>query len=103
MPIKLFKKEESVIRKISDSHSVSNYLTIKDSNNLSVSVGNAINYNETIKTDSDRVYFVLEGEIIINNLKGKSGDVLYISQNTEYNLSGTFKAVVINSPPFKLK
>ncbi|MPM98902.1 hypothetical protein SDC9_146092 [bioreactor metagenome] len=103
MSIKLFKKEDSVIRKISDSYSISNYLTIEDSNNVSVAVGNALNHNETTKTESDRVYFILEGEIIINNLKGKSGDILYIPQNTEYSFSGTFKAVIINSPPFKLK
>lgn len=103
MPIKLFKKEDSVVRKISASHSVSNYLTAKDSNYLSVAVGNAVNHNEIITTDSDRVYFILEGEITINDLKGKSGDLIYVPQNTKYSFSGTFKAVVINSPPFKSK
>jgi len=103
MPIKLFKKEDSVIRKISDSYSISNYLTIKDSNNVSVAVGNALNHNETTKTESDRVYFILEGEIVIDDLIGKSGDILYIPKNTKYSFSGTFKAVIINSPPFKLK
>jgi len=38
MSIKLFKKEETIIRKVSDSYSISNYLTIKDSEKVCLAV-----------------------------------------------------------------
>ncbi|MFH1838305.1 MAG: hypothetical protein ABH808_02315 [Candidatus Kuenenbacteria bacterium] len=102
MEIKLFKKENAIARKISDSYSVFNFLTADDSDKISVAVGSAINHDEITMTNSDRAYFVLEGEIIINNnFIGKPGDVIFIPSNIEYNFQGTFKAVIINSPPFK--
>lgn len=102
MPIKLFKKEEAIIRKVSESYSISNYLTINDSSKVSVAISDALNHIETTKTNSDRVYYILEGKITINkNVIGNSGDVIYIPSNTVYSFKGTFKAVVINSPPFK--
>jgi ethanolamine utilization protein EutQ (cupin superfamily) len=101
MPIKLFKKEDAVIRKISDSYQISNLLTITDSDKVSLGVSEANNHVETTKTSSDRAYYVLEGEIIVNDdFHAMPGDVIYISANTEYKFQGTFKAVIVNSPPF---
>lgn len=101
MAIKLFKKENAAIRKISESYSVSNFLTAGYCRNASVAVGNAEKHDETTITNSDRAYYVLEGEININDeLIGKFGDVLFIPANTEYHFKGTFKAVIINSPAF---
>ena len=102
MEIKLFKKEEATVRKITDSYSVFNFLTADDSDKVSIAVGSAINHDETTKTNSDRAYFVLEGELIVNNnLIGNPGDVVFIPSNVQYNFKGTFKAVIVNSPPFK--
>lgn len=102
MKIKLFKKENAISRKISGSYSVLNFLTAKDSDKVSIAVGNATNHEEITITNSDRAYFVLEGEIIIdNNLIGKPGDVIFIPAKVQYHFNGTFKAVIVNSPPFK--
>ncbi len=102
MKIKLFKKEDAIERKISDSYSVFNFLTAEDSDKISVGCSQANNHNETTLINSDRAYFILEGEIIINNnLIGKPGDVIFIPSNTQYNFKGTFKAAIVNSPPFK--
>ncbi len=102
MNIKIFRKENAIIRKISDSYSVFNFLTAADSEKVSVAVGDAANHNETTTINSDRAYYILAGEIIVNeNLIGKPGDVIFIPSDTEYNFKGTFKAVIVNSPPFK--
>lgn len=102
MPTKIFKKSDGILRKISDSHSVMNYLTSEDCDRFSVAVGKGDNHEETTSSPSDRAYYVIEGEITIDNkLIGHPGDVLYIPANTEYTFKGTFKVVVINSPPFK--
>lgn len=99
---KLFKSKNAVIRKISNSYSVANLLTVEDSDKLSVAVSEWINHDETTKTTSDRAYYILEWELIINDeLKGETWDVLYIPANTEYNFKWTFKAVLINSPAFR--
>ncbi len=102
MGIKIIKQKSGVNRKISDSYSVLNLLTAIDSDNISLAVSSAVNHNETTKTTSDRVYYILEGELIINdNLIAKKGDVVFVSANTEYNFKGSFRAVLVNSPPFK--
>jgi ethanolamine utilization protein EutQ (cupin superfamily) len=102
MAIKIIKSEDGVSRKFSDSYSVLNLLTANDSDNVSLSVSSAENHNETTNTTSDRVYYILEGELIVDeNLVAKKGDVVFVSANTEYNFKGSFKAVLVNSPPFR--
>jgi len=102
MAIKIIKSEEGISRKISDSYSVLNLLTANDSENVSLAVSSAESHNETTKTTSDRAYYILEGEITIDdNQVAKKGDVVFVSANTEYNFKGSFKAVLVNSPAFK--
>jgi len=102
MGIKVIKQENGINRKISDSYSVLNLLTINDSKKMSIAVSIALNHEETTKTLSDRAYYVLEGELIINDdLVAKKGDIIFIKANTEYNFKGSFKAVLVNSPSFK--
>lgn len=102
MEPKIFKKSEGIDRKVSDTYTVSNYLTSSDSNKVSVAVGTATNHVETTQTASERVYFVLEGQITVNGeLVGQPGDIIYIPPNTPYDFEGTFKVVIINSPPFR--
>lgn len=100
--IKCFKAEEAKIRKISDSYSVANLLTVENSEKLSVAVSEAVEHNETTQTSSDRAYYILEWELVINDeLKAKKWDLIFIPGNREYNFKWTFKAVLINSPAFK--
>jgi len=102
MSIKLFKNKDGVERRLSDSYSVFNYLTAVDSDNVSLAVGEANDHNETTKSGSDRVYYVLSGEFIVNgNIRAREGDIIFIPADTEYKFKGTFKVVIINSPPFK--
>ena len=102
--VKLFKIEDGVIRKITDSFSILNLLTKEDSDKVSVAVGTAKNHYETTTPSSDRAYFILEGKMIVNKrIVGNVGDVVFAPANTKYQFEGTFKAVIINSPPFKTK
>jgi len=102
--IKLFKKEEGFVRKITDSFSVLNLLTSQDSDKVSVAVGTAVDHYETTEPSGDRAYFILEGKMIVNkNIIGNVGDVVFASAKTTYQFEGTFKAVIINSPPFRKK
>ena len=96
MTIKIIKSENGIIRKISDSYSVLNLLTANDCDNVSLAVSTAKNHDETTKTKSDRAYYILEGELIVNNnLVAKKGDVVFVSSNTEYNFKGSFKAILV--------
>ncbi|PIR81610.1 MAG: hypothetical protein COU21_02690 [Candidatus Komeilibacteria bacterium CG10_big_fil_rev_8_21_14_0_10_36_65] len=102
MSIKIFKKEDSISRKISDSYSILNFLTSEDSDKISLAIGTARNHNEITQTTRDRVYYMVEGKIIINdNIEAGSGDVIFIPANTGYQFKGSFKVVIVNSPPFK--
>lgn len=101
MAVKIIKPEEGVSRQISDSYSVLNLLTGEDSDNVSLAISTATEHDETTSTTSDRVYYILEGELIIDGNTAKAGEVIFVPKNTEYNFKGTFKAVLVNSPPFK--
>ena len=101
MMFKIIKQEGGITRKISDTYSILNLLTAQDSDKISIAISTADNHKETTSTTSDRVYYILEGNININGEKAEQGDVVFIPANTEYTFKGTFKAILINSPPFK--
>lgn len=101
--VKLFKKDQAQKRDISASYSVANFLTKKDCEEVSLAVSKAQEHSETTKnTKSNRVYYLLEGELIVERgdkeLRAEPGDVIFVP--TEYHFEGTFKAVLINSPAF---
>jgi len=102
MSVKLIKHSEGLVRKISDSYSVLNLLTVNECSTISLWESRAENHEEISKTSNDRVYYILEGGIIINdNISGEKGDVIFIPSNTEYSFKWTFKAILINSPAFR--
>lgn len=103
--IKLIKKDDAVAKKISDSYTVFNLLTGELSKNVSVAVSKADEHlEETKNKTSDRVYYVLEGSLKVKSgdktFVANSGDIIFIPANTPYQFEGTFKAILINSPPF---
>jgi ethanolamine utilization protein EutQ (cupin superfamily) len=105
MSIILCKKKDGITRKISESYRITNFLTKESSENVSVAVSEAKNHSETTRNvRSDRAYYVLEGRLVVSKdgkeLSAEPGDVIFIPKNTRYSFSGTFKAVLINSPAF---
>ena len=100
MAIKVFTKEKGIIRKISEQKSVLNLLTKNDSDKLSVGKITATNLDLKTNTDSDRAYYILNGELLIDEESGKTGDVIFVTSGSEYTMKGTFEAVLVNSPPF---
>lgn len=102
MKLMLFIRGDGQERKISDSYSVRNYVTADHCENVSLAVGNAKNHIEETESSSDRIYYILEGNIRINqNVDGWPGDVIYIPMHTPYLFEGTFTAVIVNSPAFQ--
>jgi len=108
MKIKLIKRNGSIVRKISETYFISNMLTKNISKKLSLAIGNAKSHFETTKNiKSDRVYYVLEGELIVKeddkSITAKRGDAIFIPANIQYQFKGTFKVIIINSPSFNQK
>jgi len=103
MSIKIIRPADWKERKISGSYSVLNLLTIDDSKNISVAVSSAIDHNETTKTTSDRVYYILDGKLEIHGKVAKNWDIVYIPADTAYTFTGSFRAILINSPAFQKK
>jgi mannose-6-phosphate isomerase-like protein (cupin superfamily) len=106
--VELFKKDQAKKRGISASYSVANFLTKKDCEEVSLAVSEARGHSETTKnTKSNRVYYLLEGELIVKKgeeeFRARPGDVIFVPRDTEYHFEGTFKAVLINSPAFDPK
>ena len=100
--VQLIKKEEGKVRNISEGYEVNNFITKEISKKVSVAISSAQDYQKTTKnTESDRIYYVLKGKLIVNNnLIAEVGDFIFVPKGEEYTFSGTFKTILINSPAF---
>ena len=106
--IVLVKKNKGKKRQVDKTHSVTNFITKDFSKNVSLVLVNAKNHTATTKSvKNDRIYYVLNGKLKVkykNNLRtAVSGDIIFIPRKTLYTLSGTFRAITINSPAFDIK
>lgn len=101
MSIKLIKNKSGTLREVAKTYKILNLLTSDECSKLSIAIGNAVNHSETTVTQGVRVYYIMEGEMLINrSIKGKKGDVIHIPPKTKYGIEGTFNAMIINSPAF---
>lgn len=101
---KIVRKNEAKVRKIAPNKTADNYITKETTSIFSFATTKGDNYYEKIKVGYNRLYFILEGELILtfNGKKEvlKKDDAIYIEKNTEYEMNGSFNAVVINEPAF---
>lgn len=106
--IRLIKKEEAVVRKISETYTISNLLTKAISEKVSVVVSESKGHSEMARNKiSDRIYYVLGGQLKVKQggkeLIANSDDLIFVPANTWYEFGGSFKAVLINAPAFDPK
>ncbi len=101
------KKNEGRKRQVDETHSVTNLITKDISKNVSLAVVDAKSHSSATKSKrSDRIYYVVKGKLTVKDKKkhvALPGGAIYIKKSTQYNLSGTFKALVINAPPFDIR
>lgn len=101
---KIVRRNEGTLRQIASNKSANNLINKDISPAVSLATTKAIDYYEKETTPYDRIYFMLEGELELtfddqNNTLQK-GDACFIARGTEYEMRGTFEAVVINQPAF---
>jgi len=96
---KVVRKSDAKIRQIAPNKTADNYITKDTTPIFSFATTKGDNYYEKIKVSYNRLYFVLEGELVLT-IDSKKDDCIYIEKNTEYEMNGTFNAVVINEPAF---
>jgi ethanolamine utilization protein EutQ (cupin superfamily) len=99
--VQIIKQGQGKERVISGSYSILNLLTGQECDMMSVAVGRADDHEESTQTSSDRAYFVLEGRLVVDGQFAGPGDVVFVPKNTSYSFGGTFKAVIVNVPPFR--
>lgn len=101
---KLIRNNEGVLRQIAPNKTANNLITKDINPHLSLALIEATEFKGIDTTDYNRIYYVLEG-ILILNFDGESislnrGDSCYIEEHTTFKMSGTFKALNINQPSF---
>ena len=104
--IKYISYDDSSIRDEEGVYFIRNYLTYKDSPDISIAVSELHGaISKTIKTITDRMYYFIEGagSFIFDDktVTVNSPSVLFIPKNTSYSMRGDFKAVLINTPAFQ--
>lgn len=101
---KVVKKSDAVIRKISENKVATNYITKDISPHVSFTTLEATDYEEKETTSYNRIYHVLKGTLTLTFddqvVILLEGDSCYIEKGTNYEMCGTFKAVVVNQPAF---
>jgi mannose-6-phosphate isomerase-like protein (cupin superfamily) len=101
---KVVRSSEGMVRQIAETYRATNLITKDISPNVSLAVTEASNHHETEITLYDRLYLVLEGAVELTfdseTVQLKPGDSCFIGKDTEYEISGTFKTVIVNQPAF---
>src|SRR5579859_5813936 len=94
------KKLEASVRKIAENKIARNYITKSISSGVSLATTEATNYYEKETSAYNRIYYVIDGILILvidgEHISLQEGDSCYIEKNTMYEMRGTFKTVVIN-------
>ena len=102
--IKVVKKSEGTLHKIAENKIAINLITKEVTKDVSLAVIEANNFHEDETTLYDRIYYIIDGELILINDNKKYilsvGDSCFIPEGTTYVMSGTFKILVINQPAF---
>jgi ethanolamine utilization protein EutQ (cupin superfamily) len=101
---KVVKAAEGIVRTIADNKSVNNLITKDISPGMSLATTKATDYYEKETAAYDRIYYVLEGRLDLSfdhqTTAIDKSDACFIARGTEYEMRGTFEAVVINQPAF---
>ena len=102
--IKKTTKEQSAFREPSDSKKVHSYVTKEHEAPFSLALTEGKNLHDEETCEYDRAYFLLEGAMHIES-EGEAIDLIaeescFIGKGTAYTMSGTFRAVIVNSPAY---
>ena len=101
---KVVRQSESALRKIADNKISLNFITKEFSPNVSLAITEGKNYKEEEIAKYNRIYFVLDGALMLifgmDKVFLKKYDSCFISKGTKYIMSGTFKTIVVNQPAF---
>src|SRR3569833_59280 len=101
---KLVKASEATTRTIADNKTAANFITKDITPDISLATIEAKDYYEKESTPYNRIYYVLEGSMVLTVGKDRMGlavgDACYIGKDTTYEIQGTFKVVVVNQPAF---
>lgn len=101
---KIIRKSDTSIRKIAENKVAINYVTRDLTSEVSLATTEAIDYYEKETANYNRIYFVLEGQLILTfdnqEVVLDKDDVCYVGKGTTYEMKGTFKAIMVNQPAF---
>ena len=101
---KIVKSDDGNFRQITESKSANNLITKEISSTMSLATTEGVNFYEKEVTKYNRIYYVIEGELELGFdgtfSKLSIGDSCYIDAQTEYEMRGTFKAIVVNQPAY---
>ncbi len=104
---KVVRASEGTVRQIADNKTATNLITKDIYSEVSLATTEGKDYYEAETSPYNRIYYVLEGELEITVgdefSKLQKGDTCFIGKNTPYEMRGTFKSVVVNSPAFGTK
>lgn len=105
--VKLIKKVDTFLRSEGEAYEIRNYLVKEYSPKISVAVSKL---NGKTKTNynlvSDRAYYFIDAdaEFIFDDhtIKVEKETILYVPAKTKYKMTGSFHAVLLNSPAFEV-
>lgn len=101
---KIVRQSEGTVRQIADTYRATNLITKAISSGVSLAVTEASGHYEVETTEYDRIYFALEGTVKLtfdgDAVQLDPGDSCFIGKGTKYEISGTFKTIIVNQPAF---
>ena len=108
-PFVYIPESDKVTRGENSTYTIHNFITAEGSPHVSMAVSELngeLPYTKNV--NSDRVYYFLEAKAQAEFVSGEvvdleTGSALYIKAGTEYMINGDFRAVIVNTPAFRLR
>lgn len=104
---RVVREPEAIIRRASSNKVVANFITKEISPNFSLSVIRNKGLFGLVTTDSNRIYYVLSGKLVIDidgeRTEIRKGDSCFLSAGSSYSMSGNCQAITVDQPAFGTK
>lgn len=101
---KIVRKSEAKIRKVAENKTAYNLITKEHTPKVSLAVIEGKNYKDIIMAEYNWIYFVIDGVMTLKFGNEKyslePGDSCYVTKGQKYEMSGTFKSVIVSQPAF---
>lgn len=101
---KLITRQDAIPRKIAENKTAYNYISKEISPGVSFAVIEGTNYNAPVTAAQNWIYFMVDGDMTLRFkdevITLHEDDACLVTKGEQYQMIGTYKAVIVCQPAF---